>query len=534
MCKSGAPSYRCMKIAMLLGRTYNAWQRLPEARIALADAWARARALSQWEQDDILAALVDLAGTSDEVVAGGLPLVRAYTSELVARAAIEENQNLRDNACDVERWAHERLAVLLLIQLRTSDAARELAASPTCKVQHRSPDALAASLLVRGELLHLAGTPAELAEFRATVAESRKADLPIGERALIDHAEGRAVIGSDAKAGETLLHRAISEGGSAKTSLDANLAVGMSYATLAIAAAKRSDGPAALGLLADELGIAPRATCVLGLVVDDRDVAVIARGNDGKPIVDTYERTTTDLVASNVVRDRVIAELQGCSDVDVIARPPFDGLARILPDAFAWRYVTARSHPIGPPTGSSLIVADVRPPQALGLPHLATWTNTTNAIEITGAAATPSRVLSAIGEARDVVIHAHGLADHGDASLLALSPEGDRYALTAGDVARSRFKTSPLVILAACEAARAAPVLRNRWSLPAAFVSAGARAVVAPTSAVPDDGATKFFDELRARVVAGQPIAAVVRDLRKEWISSDPHQEWVRDVVVFE
>jgi CHAT domain-containing protein len=90
-----------------------------------------------------------------------------------------------------------------------------------------------------------------------------------------------------------------------------------------------------------------------------------------------------------------------------------------------------------------------------------------------------------------------------------------------------------LVILAACETARTAPQFAQRWSLPDAFVKAGARAVVASTTAIPDRDAPAFFDELRARAAAGESPAKVLRDLRKKWFG-DSRAEWVRDVVVFE
>ena len=105
-------------------------------------------------------------------------------------------------------------------------------------------------------------------------------------------------------------------------------------------------------------------------------------------------------------------------------------------------------------TGSSLVVADVEPPASLGLPHLASWSHEA-ATTLLGPAATPARVLAAIGQARDVTIHAHGFANQGDASYLALSPDPNgQYALTAREVSRAKLASAPLVILAACESAK--------------------------------------------------------------------------------
>lgn len=534
MCDAGAANHRCMKIAMLLGRTYLVWQRLPEARTALEDAWKRARTLSAgWEQDQILQQLANLSVLADDTVGGGLPLVRAYAAEIASRAALEQKEGPLDDACDIARWGNERVASVLVIQLRIDEAAKELAAVACPPSEGRDASAIASNLFIRSEVVHLAGTPEQVEALRKDIATARSTPhLPLGERALLDLADGRAIINTDPEQGEVLLHHAIAEAARDPNSDNASRAIGASYATLATTAAKRGDGDAALGVLGDELGMTPRKTCVLGLAVDDRDVVTVARGTDGKNVVDAYERTTTDLVPQKVVPGRVITALQGCPDVDVIARPPYHGLSRLLPDDIAWRYLTHRAYPAGEPKGDSLVIADVLPPASLKLPHLATWSRTGTVI--TAAAATPSRVLAAIGSARDVIIHAHGLADHGAASYLALSPEPDgRYALTAGEVEHAHFASNPIVILAACEAARAAPVFHARWSLPAAFVTAGAKAVIAPTTAVPDTGAAEFFDELRARAAAGESAAVVLRDLRKKW-STRSGADWVSDVVVFE
>jgi len=534
LCAAGGPKFRCMKIALRLGRTYLAWQRLPEARAMLLDANARARTIaSRWDESETLTRLTQVALLSDDAHGGGLSLVRAYASEVAARNILEINENNSGFACDPERWMRERIATELILQLRPSDAAKELASAPKCRLE--VADQAAAELFVRGEILHLAGTPAQLAEFRADVTDARgRPELTAGGRALIDHAEGRALIGSDPVTGEKLLRQAIADAKAAPNDSNASHAAGASYATLAVAAGKRGDAAAMFALLGEELKVSARASCVLGLVLDDRDVVVVARDGAGKSIVDTYERAPSELVGEKIVPGRVIDALKACPDVDVIARPPFHGLARILPDDIAWRYLTPRARPVGESTGSSLVIADVEPPKSLGLPRLSSWT-TTDATVMSGPTATPSRVLAAIGSAKDVLINAHGLADSGEASYLALSPEADgRYALTAAQVERAKFASNPLVILAACEAAKAAPVFHELWSLPASFITAGARAVVAPTSAIPDSDAAAFFGELRSRALGGQPLAVVLRDLRKKWLVAPNTNFWVRDVVVFE
>jgi hypothetical protein len=354
---------------------------------------------------------------------------------------------------------------------------------------------------------------------------------------LLDHAEGRVAIGIAPADGMALLRRAIETGKQDPLDADAQRAIGASYAVLAIQAAKTGDPARGLAILGEEIGVEPRANCVLGLVGDDRDLVAIARGASGQTSAVTAARPLAmpgdKSFATKLVGKDTLAALASCKDIDVIARPPYNGMSQILPDEIAWRYVSSHSHVTTASTGTSLVVADVEPPASLGLPRLAAWSHEA-ANTLVGPAATPARVLAAIGQARDVTIHAHGFADQGDASYLALSPDPTgQYALTAREVSHAKLASAPLVILAACESAKAAPQFAARWSLPIAFLTAGARAVVAPTTAVPDQEAGPFFDQVRTRAAAGEPLAEVVRDLRKQWLA-DRKAVWVRDVVVFE
>jgi CHAT domain-containing protein len=165
---------------------------------------------------------------------------------------------------------------------------------------------------------------------------------------------------------------------------------------------------------------------------------------------------------------------------------------------------------------------------------LQTWSSQGEVLS--GAQATPPRVLAAIGTAGEVIVHAHGNVDAAqpDASYLALSPDPDgRFALTTGDVHKARFANSPLVILAACRASQAAPVFHEPWSLPAAFVYAGARAAIASAAPIPDSEGEAFFDAVRKRLHTGTAVAVAVRDARQQWIA-EHRGDWVRDVIVFE
>jgi hypothetical protein len=277
-------------------------------------------------------------------------------------------------------------------------------------------------------------------------------------------------------------------------------------------------------------------TCVVGIAIEDRQRAFVARDAAGVFHVHYDEaRTVPAIDSATLVPAEIATAIATCPAVDVIARPPVHGRARLFGDSLAWRYLAQRPRPLAAPAKQSVVVANVEAPAGLELPRLAAW-QANGSETIGGASATPSRVLAAIGAAGDVVIHAHGIVDAAqpDASFLALSPEPDgRYALTVADVRKAKFAASPLVILAACRSSQAAPVWHETWSLPTAFVYAGARAVLASASPIPDADAAAFFDDVRANIRTGKVAAVALRDARVAWLAQR-RGDWVRDVIVFE
>jgi len=168
------------------------------------------------------------------------------------------------------------------------------------------------------------------------------------------------------------------------------------------------------------------------------------------------------------------------------------------------------------------------------------WSSITAAgehsIVLEGPVASPERVLAEIRDATEVDFHTHGLVDAAisDVSLLVLSPGLDgQYALSARQIRSHRLAGAPLVVLAACRAAAFAPYVHEAWSLPAAFLSAGARAVLASPSPLSDAEAGPFFAAVRARIHAGSPPVVALRDERQVWLARDATAS-VGDVLLFE
>ncbi|WP_338089123.1 CHAT domain-containing protein [Nannocystis pusilla] len=182
-----------------------------------------------------------------------------------------------------------------------------------------------------------------------------------------------------------------------------------------------------------------------------------------------------------------------------------------------------------------LVVADASTPPALGLPRLSPWTGASDATTrlLSGPEATPTRVLQALPAAGEIEFHVHGLVDLAvsDASFLALTPEADgRHTLTAGQIRGVALPARPVVILGACHAGQVAPYLHEAWSLPSAFLEAGARVVIASPAPVEDREAGPFFDAVRARIRRGASPAVAVRDERLLRGGAD----WAAHVLVFE
>ncbi|HEX8114763.1 MAG TPA: CHAT domain-containing protein, partial [Kofleriaceae bacterium] len=247
--------------------------------------------------------------------------------------------------------------------------------------------------------------------------------------------------------------------------------------------------------------------------------------------------------AARLVPPSLRAALRGCSEVEVLARPPVQGLPQLLADDVAWSYRVDRDRrPTAPGSAPAratrLVIANTEPPASLGVPRLLPWQSSEAPdVRLEGAAATPSRALAEFTDATFIEVHSHGVADTtgADAAFLMLSPEPDgRYALTAAEIRQHPLRGRPIVILAACHAATTATYRHEAWSLPAAFVAAGARAVIASTDVIDDAAAGAFFDDMRARIEHGASPAVALRDVRVTWLASHPGATWVHSLMVFE
>jgi CHAT domain-containing protein len=270
--------------------------------------------------------------------------------------------------------------------------------------------------------------------------------------------------------------------------------------------------------------------------IDDDRALAVTRDPHGAFVVELAKRSSASITPASVISSATIARLEGCPAVRVYALPPLHGLSRLLPPGVAWGY-SMNTSPLGATAPKRVVISDTLPPVALDLARLGSWgPPPEGATWLHGEAATPTAVLSQIGDATEIEMHAHGVVDAAESSaaIIALSPDrSGRYALTASDLRPGSLRGHPVVVLGACHAAKTAAYFHEAWSLPTAFVRAGARSVFASPSEIRDAEARSFFDAVLARIRQGAPPAVALRDERVSWLARDP-QSWVVDVIDFE
>jgi len=527
-CRKSALHYRCAYLEYRLGELYNELNRVVEARQHTLLALQHAQQINAWDLENSIFALLGTISFFEN----DYSLTDAYAREV----------NLRNpEECRWQHYLHDLLAMVDLFNLRPTAARQNLAVSEQC-----GPTTTVQGLLAEVDLSRLENDNSRIATIRTRLEALRSRVSATGsQRLMADFIEGRLLLRGDRANGEGLLRRAITQAEAEPSwNSDAAKVRAYSYRTLVADAGRRGAFDDALALLSAELKVtlAPSARCVLGVARDDEQLVIVARSADGA-MRGRYEGSlmTVQIPIGKYIPDEMLAALRGCASIAVLALPPFQGQPDLLPKELAWSYrLSARPRQKSSATPRYLVVSDIDIPAELGLPQLSPWPISANAESgvqtLTGRAATPTRVLAEMVHATDIDIHAHGLVNLAvsESSFLVLSPEVDgSYQLTARQVQATSFDGAPLIILSACHAAKPAPFLYTPWSLPRAFIDAGARAVLAATVAIPSAEAANFFASVRKRIATGASPASALHDERLVWMQSSP-QSWVKDILLFE
>lgn len=519
-----APAYRSMQAHERLALLYADEHRAAEAQREAEAALRLAR-----EQGDVVAQLRLLATLGDAA--------RFRNAKGLAMAALEERALWQPDACEPQVYLGESVASLEVMMLEPARARAALERAASCG-EPLSP----VGAFSFADVMRLDPREGDLAKLDALL-EPLRVDADETQAMLVDHIEGRARLDGDGAIGEAALRRAIASAKKlgAADSLGRKLQA-YGFGLLRVDAARRSDFPALLALTAEELGRPLPGGCTLVVEVQDDRVAVAGRDRTGA-VSGAYQRVELSRRHRQGLEPHEIARVvapiarqagAGC-ELLVYAGYPLHGRGAWLPDELAWSYATGlQKRP--PLTGRTVVVSDVQTPPELGLKPLGSWSTGVPVDErISGAQATPERVLAALGDAAFVEFDVHGLVNTGsdDTAALVLAPGREGHSLTAAAVAQASLSRHPVVLLGACRAATAAPYMHEAWSLPRAFAQAGARAIVAAPVELPDGEARRFFAPLTGRLLRGEPAATALRDERVKWLS-DGGAPWVREVLVFE
>ncbi|WP_338865002.1 CHAT domain-containing protein [Myxococcus stipitatus] len=528
-CQKQGVVYRCLSLEFALADLYLELHRPADAFPHAWNGWARAREALEWQYEQgFLQLLADVARYQ-----------HSFTS---ARAYLEESLLRMPENCAQRTHVHSNVALLEWQRFRLEAARESLELAMECE----RPLGLTGALTL-SEMARSIPRQHDAQVLRRALADLRRNGVSPGREALLLFIEGQFAMEESRDAGQALIQRSLSMAEREPDSVDARKARAFGYSTLISEAGRVGAWQEALRLMGQELHLEPVPTsCLLAVSVQHERTLVVARGAEGelKGVYSTSRKEPLRDDASGLVPPSLVKELAGCPHVDVLTRPPVHGLTGLLPDSMAWSYRVGRG--TQPPAlvggrSSHLVITEVSGPPALRLAKLGALTPPRVPdpwrVELRGSEATPSRVLHEMTEASEVEIHTHGLysTSMSDASMVVLAPDADgSFALTADKVRQMRLTRAPLVLLAACGAARMAPFPHESFSLPMAFISAGASAVLASSVEIPDT-AGAFFEKVRERIRAGTRPSAALRDLRAAWREEHPEDaRWLTHVLLFE
>jgi cellulose synthase operon protein C len=529
--------YQCLELDRYLGEVYADLHQVPASLTLLRRTVADARAAGEWGRYQKL--LMELADV--ERFHGATATVRAYASELL----------LMSTTCKDYKLIYRRLAGAAILDT-DGRAARDYLAQAMALPCAEADLATAISF---SDIATLDPRPDDLARLQRmleALPETSKATA--ADQAFIAALEGRVAIATrrDRAGGVALLEKAIASADARRGDVNAEKARAAAYNMLAFDAAQRDDLTGALNLVARDLRPTPPGDCSVAMAAEGKRAVIVVRGADGKDRGRYFPERLRQDGALSVPAD-LAQGLSGCQRVGVMASAALQGQPGVLPAELAWSYAVqavergAASNP-PPDERHTLIVTNVTPPPYLELQPLSTQPpDDVSATTLSGAAATPARVLTAMGDATEIQFHTHALLDVGvsDASYLVLSPEepvrnppagraDPPYALTAEAIRGAKLRRRPIVVLEACHSAVGARYEHEPWSLPDAFFTAGARAVFAAATEIPDVASGQFFARVLARVRDGAAPAVALRDERIAALRKEPHNPWVASVILFE
>ncbi len=526
LCSQRGLEYRCIYIDRELANLYVWLHQLDAARKYAESGWKLTRASNEWMLErDLLWILAQIARFVNDA-----PLARATFRELLER---------HSDTPDMVRRVYQNLAEISMYWLQVDQARREIDVALSTGLP-----LLTGGAFTLADISRLKRSPEDEAHLTRAVEAARPTARP-DERAVSTHVLGRFFIEHDAAKGKELLWRAIREAEAPELtgSPAARRARAYSYTSLILEAGRRGAFEEALELFAKERGLELPRQCLLAATTDSERTLLLALSADGalRAYHDNTRSQPLPPRLDGLVPEELLSHLRSCPRVEVLARPPLHGRAGLLPPGLAWSYLTRTSAPRSVPTGPAihLVVSGVELPPGMPLQRLNDWTPgfgpEEQRLTLSGTEATPSRVLAFMRNATEIDLVAHGIVSNSaDTSYILLAPEPEGPELGISEVRAAELRGAPFVVLAACEAAHTAYALHEPLSLPAAFIEAGARGVLAATVEIPDLEAEAFFNAVRERMRAGTPPSDALRDERTRWLKEGKGAKWLDSVVLFE
>ncbi|QRK11514.1 CHAT domain-containing protein [Archangium violaceum] len=528
LCATTPIEYRCQLIRMELAGIQSKQLRLDEAWTLAEQAWRQARAANNREKEAL--ALGHLAQSAR--LRNDAPLARACFAELLAR--FQGNK-------EYERFAHQSLAHVALTELRFDLARAEFDQAMATGLPLTFVGTLALADLSRQK-----PAPGDEAALHRAIAEAPASTTEV-QRLMLRHSLGRFIIERDRQKGRALLEevlQGLESGDLLARDTDAQKLRAYTFTSLIFDAGKAGEHGAALELFGREQGSPLPGRCLVAATEDSERSLLIVRGAAGQ-LLGYHEGARRTRLPENLhgfVPGEALAALQGCEKVEAFVRPPLMDRPGLLPADMAWSYRLRAGPAPSPRVGRSvhLVVKDVAlsPERVRALGQLNAWSAVFGPDEerrvLMGTEATPSRVLAAMRDATDIDLVTHGIITSSRFSYLVLAKEGSSDELGAGHIRVQHLEGAPLVVLAACRAARGAYILHEPSGLPAAFIQAGARAVMAATEEIPDLEAAGFFNAVRERIRQGSSPASALRDERRQWLAEGKGRRWLEGVLLYE
>jgi hypothetical protein len=521
--------YRCLAIEADRVTLESQGANLDEAWKLAEQGRRRAQASGEWlKETEFLGHLAQIARLRND-----LTLARAYLGELLEK---------RRGDAAFERYAYQNLAHLAIQELRFGRARAEINQALATGLPLTYTGALALSEIARHH-----PSPADEAAMARALSEAPPTLTP-GQQALLRQAQDLLTLERDRMRGRAALEAKLQEpvpGGQLPKNDDLLRVRTYSFTALIFDSGRAREYPAVLELFERELDTKIPARCAVALAEDTERSLLVVRGATGQLLGYSEGARQARLPAHlrGFVPEEALEALRSCEKVEVFARPPLHGRAGLLPTGIAWSYRTRSGPPAQVPSSRAihLVVKDVAlsPERASELGQLNPWKAAFAKGEerrlLEGSEATPSRVLSAMRDATEIDLVSHGVISPSSVeTYLVMAPEAGRDELSASRIRDQRLEGAPLVVLAACHGAQAAPVLHQQRSLPSAFIQAGARAVLAATEAIPDQEAGAFFQAVRERIQEGASPAVALRDERLKWLEGKEVRNWVEGVLLFD